>query len=346
MIENELILGEENESLLTTSEISAVELDRSIREHTSAIGEHFVALARSLKEMRDGKYYKELGYNSFDAYVEGSGHPFKARQAYSYISVYESYEPKFLAENASLGVTKLEMLKAIFPTDRAEFIEQNDVENMSTRELKEALEKIKEQGEQISFLTTENEKLKAEKDDTELPAEVLSELNELRKKCESLSVTVSERDKEVDGLAGARLEVEDKLKSAEAEKRRLEQELKDLKDKPVEVAVTEPSEEQLASIRKEITEQVEAEADKRVAEAQKQAEEYKAAADAADELRRKLTAAQNDKVKEFKIYFEDTKSRLEKLFEVLGDIEDADTKARLRSATLAFLESIKKDLEG
>lgn len=335
----DLILGQENEEvLLSDKEVSAVSLDQRIREHTIAIGEHFVALAQSLKQMRDEKLYIELGYNTFDAYIEGSGHPFGSRQAYNYIRVYENFDKKFIEEHSSLGVTKLEMLTKIFRGDVENFIEENNVEEMSSRELKEAIDKINALSEQVSFLTDENDKLKAEKEETELPADVLSEMNELRKKCESLSVTVSERDKEVDGLAGARLEVENKLKSAEAEKKRLKKELKDLKAKPVEVAVAEPSEEQISAIKKEVADELSAKYEKEIAE-------LKDAAEETTELKKKLVAAQNDEVKEFKIYFDDTKSRLEHLFSVLDRIPDEDTKQKMKNGLIKFLDAIKEDLE-
>lgn len=335
----DLILGQEHEEVfLSDKEVSAVSLDQRIREHTTAIGEHFIALAQSLKQMRDEKLYIELGYNTFDAYIEGSGHPFRARQAYNYIRVYENFDKKFIEEHSSLGVTKLEMLTKIFRGDVENFIEENNVEEMSSRELKEAIDKINALSEQVSFLTDENDKLKAEKEETELPADVLSEMNELRKKCESLSVTVSERDKEVDGLAGARLEAENKLKSAEAEKKRLEKELKDLKAKPVEVAVAEPSEEQISAIKKEVADELSAKYEKEIAE-------LKDAAEETTELKKKLAAAQNDEVKEFKIYFDDTKSRLEHLFSVLDRIPDEDTKQKMKNGLIKFLDAIKEDLE-
>lgn len=352
----DLILGQEHEEVfISDKEVSAVSLDQRIREHTTAIGEHFIALAQSLKQMRDEKLYIELGYNTFDAYIEGSGHPFGSRQAYNYIRVYENFDKKFIEEHSSLGVTKLEMLTKIFRGDVENFIEENNVEEMSSRELKEAIDKINALSEQVSFLTDENDKLKAEKEETELPADVLSEINELRKKCESLSVTVSERDKEVDGLADARLEAENKLNSAEAEKRilekelkelksvkaekkKLEKELKDLKAKPVEVAVAEPSEEQVNAIRKEITDELSEKYEKELAE-------LKSAAEESAELRRKLSAAQNDEVKEFKIYFEDTKSRLEHLFSVLDRIPDEETKQKMKTGLVKFLDALKGDLE-
>lgn len=335
----DLILGQEHEEVfLSDKEVSAVSLDQRIREHTIAIGEHFVALAQSLKQMRDEKLYIELGYNTFDAYIEGSGHPFRARQAYNYIRVYENFDKKFIEEHSSLGVTKLEMLTKIFRGDVENFIEENNVEEMSSRELKEAIDKINALSEQVSFLTDENDKLKAEKEETELPADVLSEINELRKKCESLSTEVSDRKQEVSDLADMRLEAENKLKSAEAEKKRLEKELKDLKAKPVEVAVAEPSEEQISAIKKEVADELSAKYEKEIAE-------LKDAAEETTELKKKLAAAQNDEVKEFKIYFDDTKSRLEHLFSVLDRIPDEDTKQKMKNGLIKFLDAIKEDLE-
>ncbi len=324
-----------NEIILKNNEKAAA-CHAAITEHRNAVAIHLVELAKNLREMRDFKYYENLGYDTFDEYIE-SNHPFKARQAYSYIKVYENLGKEFIEEHSDLGVTKLEMLTKIYRGDVEEFIEDNNVAEMSTRELKEAIEKVNALTEQVSFLTDENEKLKAEKEETELPADVIAEINELRKKCESLSAVVSDRDREVDGLAGARIEAENKLKLANAEKKRLENELKELKAKPIEVAVAEPTEEQVEALRKEITEQLQAEHEKEIAELKEAAEE-------SSELRRKLATAQNDEVKEFKIYFEDTKSRLEHLFSVLDKIKDDETKSKMKNGLVAFLEAIREDL--
>lgn len=335
----ELQLGGETDaaSFIDDEDVKALAIDTRIREHTSAIGEHFVALAQNLKEMRDSKLYTALGYESFDSYVENSGHPFKVRQAYSYISVYESYSKEFLQSNANLGVTKLEMLKSIFPSDRDEFIAENDVEDMSTRELKDALDKIKEQGEQMSLLSAENDKLRAEKEETQLPAETIAEISELKKKIDSLKSVNEDYERNMEKQCDERM--------------KLQSELDELKKKPVEVAVSEPTAEQIQKIRDEIAAEVDKIANKRIKKVESELKKLKdentllsASAGEADALKKKLAAAQNDEVKEFKIYFEDTKSRLEHLFSVLGSIKDEETKKKLTAGTLAFLDAIKEDL--
>lgn len=101
-----------------------------------------------LKEMRDSKLYSELGYEDFDSYVEHKV-GLKARQAYNYIRVYEQL-PKELLESG-LGIKKLELLTSVPPLDRAEFLEDNDVEGLSTRQLQEKIKELTGINEQLSM---------------------------------------------------------------------------------------------------------------------------------------------------------------------------------------------------
>lgn len=315
----------------------ALKLHQQIMVNGEIAASALVEMCKSLKLMRDGKYYSALGFDNFEDYCEQMA-GIKSRQAYTYISTYERLGEKVLQSNANLGITKLEMISQLPFYEQQEVIDSNDLEGMSTREVKELIAKAKEQGEQISLLTEENEKLKAEQEETQFPAETIAEINELKKQVASLRSVNEDLEKDMDKQCD--------------ERRRLESELDELKKKPVEVAISEPSPEEIAKIK----EQAKAEAEKDYSEklksarksadeARKQAEEYRTAAEQADELKKKLESAKNDKVKEFRIYFEDTQSRLAKLFGILAEIEDEEIHAKLTAATVSFLDTIKKDLK-
>lgn len=114
-------------------------------------------LCEKLKVMRDEKLWKEMGAESFDAYVEEQV-GIRSRQAYNYIATYERLGRTALQSNAHLGITKLQLLTEVSDVRRAEFVEEHDLEGMSVREIKELVAKSKQQADQISLLQETVEK--------------------------------------------------------------------------------------------------------------------------------------------------------------------------------------------
>lgn len=109
-----------------------------------------IDMCKDLKEMRDRALYTELGYETFEEYSEQAC-GIKQRQAYSYIAAYEKLGENYMEENAHIGITKLELISQISSYEREEFLSENDVEKMSTRELKKQVEEYKNRIEQLSF---------------------------------------------------------------------------------------------------------------------------------------------------------------------------------------------------
>lgn len=114
-------------------------------------------LCEKLKVMRDEKLWKEMGAESFDAYVEEQV-GIKSRQAYNYIATYERLGKTALQSNAHLGITKLQLLTEVSDVRRSEFVEEHDLEGMSVREIRELVAKSKQQADQISLLQETVEK--------------------------------------------------------------------------------------------------------------------------------------------------------------------------------------------
>lgn len=109
-----------------------------------------IDMCKDLKEMRDRALYTELGYETFEEYSEQAC-GIKQRQAYSYIAAYEKLGENYIEENAHLGITRLELISQISSYEREDFLAENDVEEMSTRELKKQVEEYKNRIEQLSF---------------------------------------------------------------------------------------------------------------------------------------------------------------------------------------------------
>ena len=95
-----------------------------------------------LKQMRDEKLYKELGYQNFEEYCEEEV-GMKRRNAYNYIAAIEKI--KNVQSIAQIGMTKLSLLASLSESQQEEIQEKVKVEDVSVRELKAEIAKLKEE---------------------------------------------------------------------------------------------------------------------------------------------------------------------------------------------------------
>lgn len=95
-----------------------------------------------LKQMRDDKLYKELGYYNFEEYCEEEV-GMKRRNAYNYIAAIEKI--KNVQSIAQIGMTKLSLLTSLSESQQEEIQEKVKVEDVSVRELKAEIAKLKEE---------------------------------------------------------------------------------------------------------------------------------------------------------------------------------------------------------
>lgn len=128
----------------------AVRLHGAIVADAQAAAYHLISLGKNLKEMNDGKLYKQLGYESLGDYASESV-GLKGRAAYNYISAYETYGESGLQKYGALGITKLTELIRLPPDERAELLENDETAEMSTRELQARIDELKKKNEQLTF---------------------------------------------------------------------------------------------------------------------------------------------------------------------------------------------------
>lgn len=119
----------------------AVTLTRSIIANAQAAQQSLYEVCKGLKEMRDGKLYKELGYQNFEDYTENEV-GIKRRQAYGYISVAENLSSDFVHSSAQIGIKKLELLAKLDEPTREAVTETIDVGNVTVKELRHEIERI------------------------------------------------------------------------------------------------------------------------------------------------------------------------------------------------------------
>lgn len=139
---------------MSADTMSALSTHQKIITAEQTAANALISLCENLKLMRDKHLYEALGFETFDGYTERTC-GIKRRQAYNYISTYEKLGGTVLQSNAQLGITKLQLLTEVCAVDRDDFVAENDLAGMSVKEIKELVEKSKQQGEQLALLGDE-----------------------------------------------------------------------------------------------------------------------------------------------------------------------------------------------
>lgn len=96
-----------------------------------------------LKQMRDEKLYKDLGYYNFEEYCEEEI-GISRHMAYKYADIADM---KNVESIQHFGVTKLSLLASLSESQQEEIQQKVDVEDTSVRKLKEEIRKLKEDKE-------------------------------------------------------------------------------------------------------------------------------------------------------------------------------------------------------
>lgn len=272
---------------------------------------------------------------------------FSTSSASRYIQAFEQYgaaqlglfgpETNFPALG-NLSITKALALLAVPEGEREQFAEEHDVENMSTRELEQAIKDKKAAEERAAALEKELAEIE---DGHELAlAELMDQVNELR----SDAAKGKEALKERSGLL-------DEIEKAQLTEKELRNQIHDLENRPIatvkerdEQAIEEAVQkakadaavewsEKTAKLTQEL-EKAKTAADKLKAKADKAdagaAEKVAAAEAEAEKLRRELEAARkaaklsDANVTAFSIHFKAFQETAQALFAALGKIADAD----------------------
>lgn len=130
--------------IITDQYKKAAELNQRIIFTAQMAQKNLYDMCVLLKEMRDDKLYKELGYNNFEDYCENEV-GMNRRNAYRYIAVIENI--KNVTSMSQIGMTKLSLLASLSESQQEEIQATVNVEDVSVRELKEEIKKLKEDKE-------------------------------------------------------------------------------------------------------------------------------------------------------------------------------------------------------
>ena len=272
---------------------------------------------------------------------------FKQRTANNFMKIYEEYgngQLNLFSDNsnsqpvANLNYTQLVMLLALPKDERDSFVEENDVENMTKRELEKAVKERKEaieraEAAELKAEQYEIEKAKAHRCEQEAAIssqkvkELKQQLDEIKvkyEKAQSSEKEAKDKLKKLKENPEIPQEIIDKA-NAEAQAKLSEQVAKELKNK------TEEINNQLSEMKKEY--------ESATLEAQKAKERI-------SELEKKIKL-QNPNVENFKRLFEQAQNDIKSLFNAISKIQDEEPHLAesFKAATSALLKKFMQEAE-
>jgi hypothetical protein len=268
----------------------AIYLRDHVKAHLAAMLSNLYEVCKSMKEMRDGKLYKQLGYQNFEDCCKaefGLSRP----QTYRYLSISEKLTEDFVSSMRQIGTTKLSLLAMLDEDDRAELMERTDPADSSVRELKAEIEKLKAEKEAAN-----TDKQKA-----------LAALSRSQDDVTRAETKLMEAQKEADQLHEKNEELNEANEHLIWKLAETEQELAEVRDAPVDHAVIEDTEskKELERVRGLMNQMSEGFSQKELEIEERVREEY--------EL--KLTAARNsgDGRQVYKVLIENSRQSVKQL---------------------------------
>jgi len=289
----------------------ALELHNKILVSAQLAQNNLWEMCSGLKQMRDGKLYKELGYQNFEEYCNEEFN-MSRRNAYHYISVVENISPENVKTFSHFGRSKLMLLSTLSEPEQEKITEENDVESMTVRELEAQIKELKEK----------NSALKLDLDE-------LAEEHE--RACEKANEDVNKY------RSGLRI--------AEAQNDELRDQIKELEARPIEVAVAEPSEdvrrlkETIKSLERSTEEQMERMENEHIEDVRKLHRQH------SEELKEALSAQQLDYDEQIEA-LERQKAEIERrLTEASGSSESADDKEVFKAYFTAAYDAFNRMLD-
>ena len=141
----------------------AVEIDQRIKTTAKALAENLFDLCSLFYKMSSEKLYKKLGYQNFADYCENEV-GITPRQGNKYATIGETWKNrKSTSDFETLGTEKLYLLARLDEPEREEIQQAVNVEDVSVRELKAEIARLKEEkaAAETAMKTAEDERNKS-----------------------------------------------------------------------------------------------------------------------------------------------------------------------------------------
>lgn len=296
---------------LTAEYTKAVDLDRRIKVSAQLAQQNLYEVCKGLKEMRDGKLYKELGYQNFEDYCENEV-GIKKVQAYKYIAI-ASMENVQSTER--LGTEKLFLLAKLDEPQREEIQQTVDLESTTVKELKEKIDSLKKANDRLMGKVEEAEKTAEKSRKSEEAA------------CGKLSILQTDAEFQKQKITQLESEISRKEESITA----LEEQVEELENRPIDVAVADNTEEinnikaELAHQHEEELNNLKAEYEKRISEAENRPAEVK-----------------TDNKEVFRAYLSNAVDSAKRLLEFISNNPDELYKTKAKELFEGMLKKVKE----
>ena len=141
----EELLAEQKQEVLSADYTKAVSLTRRIKANALAAQESLWEVCKDLMEVRNGKLYKELGYQNFDTYCK-SEVGLTPQQGRKYAAIAELDQKgengKSTFAFETIGTEKLYLLARLDEPQREQIQQNVDVESVSVKELKKEIVRL------------------------------------------------------------------------------------------------------------------------------------------------------------------------------------------------------------
>lgn len=208
-----------SEEIMLTEKQQAEALHKQITGYGEVIYQSLYGMCTAIKQMRDSKLYRALGFDTFEGYAENKL-GMKSSQVYKYIAIADRLTEEFVHSSGQIGIQKLYLLAMASEETREEIVETTDLNETTVRELKMKLAQAEKSNELLTEQVSEAEQKAADAKKSEMKA--------------LGRVSVLETD------AGFQRQ---KIEQLEAQVGEQADQIKELESRPVEVAVPEPSRE-------------------------------------------------------------------------------------------------------
>lgn len=321
---------------LVTVEIKALhkQAQQMALGYAIEIGRRLVEVKAMLPHGQWGDYLRDrLGY--------------KSSTANNFMRIFEAYgaEQQSLfgpvAKSQALGnlsYTKALALLVLPDEERESFLSENDVEDMSTRELQTALKELAQAREDVQAAEAARKK---SEEDIRLANERLSGMG---REVEAAREAQRTAENQAEGyrlkLEEQRRKTEEAAASAGEEVSRLRAELEELRASPVDVAVEKVVDE----------EAVRAAAEQARAEAERELEEARAARERAEEqlaqAEKQIQVASSGEVASFQVYFCQVQRAADDMWEIIQSMRSngqAKTADKLARAMEALADKLREE---
>ena len=242
----------------------------------------------------------------------------------------------------NLSVSKALALLAVPENEREDFAASVDAENLSTREIREAIKERNEAAEEKLAAEAAAEEYRKRAEELELSLEAAREDAEgARTERDLLYSELQEaKDAESSETESPAGDIEKARKEAAAEAKAA---VKEEAKKKLEKAETAIKKAEEAAKRLEAEkEELKADYERREQAAQGQ---NKALAEKVSSLEKQMTVSASTELTAFKLHFEAAKDSVNKMLESMAKLDD-ETKPKLKAAVKAFCEEVVKGLEG